>query len=243
MVDITRMHTQIAQYSLADQAGIHATMCAIVRANPTDPQAWLCLSACVSSLSQSRDCLEQAQRLDPRNPAIHAGLQVVRELELCAMQRLLSGCRSIVPAPTGAPIQRLGEYFQAQGMSADHIQRAIAIQRTAPLTSRRPLLGEILVAQGWSTPEQVADLLMRQTRARVIYQGSSRKDTLGEYLLQQGHISLNQLQSAVTTQLRTIQTGKHIRLGEVLIRANAISAEQLAQALRQQEVMYGQLYY
>ena len=89
MVDITRLHTQIARYSPADQAGIQATLCAIVRANPTDPQAWLCLSACVSSLPQRRDCLEKAQRLDPHNPAIHARLQVVRELELRAMQQIL----------------------------------------------------------------------------------------------------------------------------------------------------------
>ena len=77
----------------------------------------------------------------------------------------------------------------------------------------------------------------------MAYQRSGRSGALGEYLLQQGHISLNQLQSAVTTQLRTIQTGKHVQLGEVLVRANAISAEQLARALRQQEIMYRQLYY
>ncbi len=243
MVNLTRMHAQIAQYSPADQASIQATMCAIVRANPTDPQAWLYLSACVSSLPQRRDCLEQVLTLDPHNPALHTELQLVRELELRAMQKLLINCRSIVPAPTGAPTHRLGEYVQAQGVSAEHIQRALVLQRRAPLTGRRPLLGEILVAQGWRTPEQVADLLMRQTHARMIDQGASRPDALGEYLLQQGHISLEQLRSALITQLRAIQTGAHIRLGEALVRENALSTAQLAQALRHQEVMYRQLYY
>ena len=241
MVALTRMRAQIAQYSLADQAGIQATLRAIVRANPTDTQAWMCLSACVSSLPQRRDCLEQAHRLDPYNSAIHTGLQVVRERELSAMQQILIDCRSIVPAPTGAPIPRLGEHFQSQGMPADYVQRALAIQRAAPLSGRRPWLGEILVAQGWSTPEHVAELLMRQTCARIMtYQGSGQPDTLGEYLLLQGHISLNQLRSAVTTQLRSIQTGKHIRLGEVLVSQNVISAAQLAQALRHQEIVYMQ---
>ena len=237
------MHAQIAQYSLADQAGVQATMRAIVRANPADPQAWLCLSACMPSLPQRRDCLEQAQRLDPRSPTIQTGLQIVHELELCAMREILCDCRSIVPPPAGAPIQRLGEYFQSQGMAADHIQRALMLQRMAPLTSRKPLLGEFLVAQGWSTPEQVAELLMRQTYARMADQGSGRPDPLGELLLRQGHISLNELHSALITQLRASQTGKSIRIGEVLVRENVISAEQLGRALRQQEVTYRQLYY
>ena len=119
----------------------------------------------------------------------------------------------------------------------------LMLQRMAPLTSRKPLLGEILVAQGWSTPEQVAELLMRQTDARMADQGSGRPDPLGELLLRQGHISLNQLHSALITQLRASQTGKSIRIGEVLVRENAISAEQLGRALRQQEVTYRQLYY
>jgi hypothetical protein len=105
------------------------------------------------------------------------------------------------------------------------------------------LLGEILVAQGWSTPEQVADLLMRQTSARVMHQAANRPNTIGEYLLQQGQILPSQLQSAVITQLRIMQAGKHIRLGEVLVNENAISATQLARALRQQELVYRQLYY
>jgi hypothetical protein len=99
------------------------------------------------------------------------------------------------------------------------------------------LLGEILVAQGWSTPEQVADLLMRQTSARVMYQAANGPNAIGEYLLQQGQISASQLQSAVITQLRIMQSGKHIRLGEVLVNQNAISAAQLARALRQQELL------
>src|SRR4051812_39997623 len=106
MLHLTFLHTQIAQYSLADQAGIQATMREVVRANAADPQAWLCLSACVASLPQRRDCLEQAQRLDPHNPAIHAELRVVREQELSAMQQLLSDCRSIVAAHSSAPIPR-----------------------------------------------------------------------------------------------------------------------------------------
>jgi hypothetical protein len=243
MVDLTGMRAAIAQYPLADQAGIQATMRAIVRASPADPQAWLYLGACVPSLPQRRDCLEQAQRLDPHNPAIHTGLQEVREQELRAMQQILNDCRSIVPAPNGPPIPRLGEYFQDQGISADHIQRALVLQRTAPLSGRRPLLGEILVAHQWSTPEQVADLLVRQIRARVIKQRSGQQDPLGEYLLRQGHISINQLQSALITQLRAIQIGKHIRLGEVLMSQQAISATQLAGALRDQETTYRQLYY
>jgi hypothetical protein len=243
MVDLSHVRAQIAQYPQADQAGVQATMRAIVRANPTDPQAWLCLSACVPALPQRRDCLEQALRLDPHNQAIHAEIQVLRELELRAMQRLLSDCRSIVPASEGPPILRLGEYLQTQGVSADHIQRALTLQRAAPLTNRRPLLGEILVAQGWSTPERIAELLIRQASARVIHQGSGQPDPIGEYLLRQGHISLKQLQSAVIAQLRGIQIGKYIRLGEVLVTEHAISAEQLMRALRQQEVQFGQLYY
>ena len=243
MVDITRVRTQIAQYSQADQAGVQATMRAIVRSNPNDPQAWLCLSACVPALPQRRDCLEQALRLDPHNPAIHTEIRLLRELELRAMQQILSDCRSIVPAPAGPPILRLGEYLQAQGVSAEHIQRALVIQRSAPLTNRKPLLGEILVAQGWSTPECIAELLMRQTSARVIHQGSGQPDPIGEYLLRQGHISLEQLQSAVITQLRAAQTGTYIRLGQVLVGTRAITADQLTRALRQQELLYGQLYY
>jgi len=99
------------------------------------------------------------------------------------------------------------------------------------------------VTQGWSTPERVAELLMRQASARVSNQESGQLNPLGEYLLRQGHISIEQLQSAVITQLRAIQVGKYIRLGEVLVGERAISAEQLAGALRQQEITYGQLYY
>ncbi|KPV51283.1 hypothetical protein SE17_22115 [Kouleothrix aurantiaca] len=226
-----------------DRDAVFTTMMDVVRANPGHAQAWLYLGLCSDTLAQRRDCLERALRLDPLDPSIHAAMHEVQEQEAAAMRTLLSGCRPLAaPPPMHAP-KHIGTYFQAYGVEDEYIQQALRIQRTAPLSGRRPLLGEILVAQGWISPERAAQLLIHQTQLRVEAGTFERPVMLGEFLVRKGYISIEQLHTAMLAQLRIIQAGSYCRLGEVLLNEHQITEAQLKQALHQQEEEYKTLLY
>jgi hypothetical protein len=242
MINLTQLQMQIAQFSPADRASITETLREIVRVTPDDAQAWLCLSASVATVAERRACLERARRLDLHNPTIAAALRELQDEEFSSIRSVLANSRSIVEAPQRMPAL-LGNYLQEGGVTAPMIDRALALQRMTPLSQRRPLLGEILVQEGWSTPAQVADLLIAQTRARLQAGSENRLRQLGEFLLERGDITLEQLHAAILTQLSAFQRGQNLRLGEVLVANGVLHADALAQALREQEVQYQRLFY
>jgi hypothetical protein len=65
-----------AQQALArgDKAGARAILAPVVRADPSDGQAWLLLSETVDDVAQKRDCLQRALRAQPDNAAARSAL-------------------------------------------------------------------------------------------------------------------------------------------------------------------------
>lgn len=242
MMRYTAIEKTLKNFSPGDRVAIVTTMMDVVRANPGHPRAWLYLSLCSDTPAQRRECLEHALRLDPLDPAIHAAMNNVKEQDAAAMRARLSGCRPLA-APSVRSPKHIGAYFQAYGVHEEYIQQALRIQRAAPISSRRPLLGEILVAQGWLAPERAAQLLTHQTQLRIEAGTFERPVMLGEFLVRKGYITINNLHTAVLAQLRAIQAGGYRRLGEVLLEEQQITEEQLKQALHQQEEEYKSLLY
>jgi type IV pilus assembly protein PilB len=90
-----------------------------------------------------------------------------------------------------------------------------------PVEPRDLRFGELLVAQGLISREQLDRALARQRRLATYA-------PLGEVLVAQGALRRPQLRRLLATHRRTS------RLGEILLRAQAISAEQLQRALAEQ---------
>jgi hypothetical protein len=242
MINVSHLQSQIAQYAPEDRASITATLKDIVRELPDDPQAWLCLSASVETNEQRLECLERARRLDMYNAEIAGAIQALHDEDIQSMRNLLANCRSIVPTILHeAPL--LGSYLKERGVSGPLVEGALALQRHAATSERRPLLGEILIKQGWSTPHQVADMLIAQTRARLEAGETDRLRQIGEFLLVRGDITIDQLHYALLRQLEQLENGRSMLLGEVLVNEGFITSQCLAQALRQQEIDYQRRFY
>lgn len=239
----TTFQTALASFSPVERTALCSTMLDVMRVNPELPEAWLYLGLCSETPAQKRECLERALRMDPLNPTTHAALNDIQAQEAAAMRSLLSGCRPLAAPAHTFSSKHLGLYLQEQGVHEEYIQQALRIQRAAPISGRRPLLGEILVAQGWVAPERLAELLIAQARTRLDIGAFERPVMLGEFLVHKGYIMLDQLHRAMLSQLRTIQAGGYRRLGEVLLEEHYISEAQLQQALLQQEEEYKSLLY
>src|SRR5689334_9256941 len=187
--------------------------------------AWYYMSFLLDDTERQREYLEWALRLEPNYAAAQEALDQLH------IRQVLASARSIVAPEHRAAPRKIGDYLVDQGqISAAQRDEALAELSTqaAPRAKRRALedvktkrLGDILLARGWLTPRQLAGALVRQQQDRR--RDGQRPERLGEYLMAAALVSDDQLGSALAEQSWLRMRGKHMRLGELMIRDGALA--------------------
>jgi tetratricopeptide (TPR) repeat protein len=243
----TMEHTSLQQGIEAAQRGDRERAYLLIRqAILEDAQyapAWYYMSFLLDDIERQREYLEWALKLEPNYTEAQAALEQLR------IRQVLASARSIV-APEYRPAPRkIGDYLVDQGLiSAAQRDEALAeLSKVEPRAKRRMLdeakarhLGDILLTRGWLTPQQLADALVRQQQDRS--RDGQRPERLGEYLMAAALISNDQLGSALAEQSWLRMRGKHMRLGELMIRGGALAAATLSSVLEQQRQDFSSRY-
>ncbi len=96
------------------------------------------------------------------------------------------------------------------------------------------------LARGWLTPQHLAAALVRQQQDRS--RDGQRPERLGEYLMAAALVSGDQLGTALAEQAWLRMRGKHVRLGELMIREGALASTTLSRVLEQQQQDFSSRY-
>ena len=145
--------------------------------------------------------------------------------------------------------RKIGDYLVDQGLiSAAQRDEALAeLSKVEPRTKRRALeeaqakhLGDIALARSWLTPQQLAAALVRQALDRS--RDGQRPERLGEYLMAAALINSDQLGTALAEQSGLRMRGKHMRLGELMIRGGTLAPAALNNVLEQQQQDFSSRY-
>jgi tetratricopeptide (TPR) repeat protein len=205
--------------------------------------AWYYMSFLLDDAERQREYLEWALQLAPNYAEARAALDQLR------IRQVLASARSIV-APEYRPASRkIGDYLVDHGLiSTSQRGEALAeLAKIAPRTKRRTHeaaqakhLGDILLARNWLTPQQLATALVRQQQDRS--RDGQRPERLGEYLMAAALINGEQLSSALAEQSGLRMRGKHMRLGELMIRGGALAPTALNNVLEQQQQDFSSRY-
>jgi tetratricopeptide (TPR) repeat protein len=205
--------------------------------------AWYYMSFLLDDIERQREYLEWALKLDPNYTAAQDALEQLR------VRQVVASARSIVAPEYRPALRKIGDYLVDQGLiSAAQRDQALAeLSTIAPRTKRRALeeakakhLGDILLAHGWLTPQQLAAALIRQQQDRS--RDGQRPERLGEYLIAASIVTSDQLGTALAEQSWLRMRGKHMRLGELMIRGGALAAATLSRVLEQQQQDFSSRY-
>jgi hypothetical protein len=210
--------------------------------------AWIALSQLVGDARQRKDCLQRAAELAPEDRALQiAYLQAALVVEpdndrlkalLSEQQTLqmLSGVKTTHFQPEQRP-KALGDILVSQGaISEAQLAEALKQQRNGSPTDRHRRLGQILVARNMVSPVQLARALIVQQQQRS--QLRMAPQVLGEFLVERGYISANDLELALAEQIRLDQQNKHYNLGKILVHLNLIRQDAIDKAAREQELSF-----
>jgi tetratricopeptide (TPR) repeat protein len=205
--------------------------------------AWYYMSFLLDDVERQREYLEWALQLEPNYAEAQAALDQLH------IRQVLASARSIVAPEYRAASRKIGDYLVDQGLiSAAQRDEALAeLAKIAPRTKRRTRedaqakhLGDILLARSWLTPQQLAAALVRQQQDRS--RDGQRPERLGEYLIAAAIVSGEQLGTALAEQSWLRMHGKHIRLGELMIRGGTLAATTLSTVLEQQQQDFSSRY-
>jgi hypothetical protein len=130
---------------------------------------------------------------------------------------------------------RLGHYLQALGLISEaQLDRAL-VEQTRSIAAGSPMaLGDLLVAQGALTTQDLVMALLLQQLDRVLEAQVPVGTRLGELLVQAGVISAAQFASALMSQMERRRQGEHVLIGQILIAQGVLAPDRLAAALRDQ---------
>jgi hypothetical protein len=171
---------------------------------------WLALSRLVTDIRQRRDCLERAAVLAPENEDIQvAYLEAVLAVE-----------------PNNKPAQTRLNEIRTLRLLSDVKSTHFHEQQQARL------LGDILVANGSITPDELRDVLKAQNNGMPI----TTDRRLGQLLLRKGLITPTKLAHALIMQQQErsrLRAAPQV-LGEYLVDQNYITPQQLETALAEQ---------
>ena len=205
--------------------------------------AWYYMSFLLDNVERQREYLEWALKLDPNYAEAQAALDQLH------IRQVLASARSIV-APEHRPAPRkIGDYLVDQGLiSAAQRDDALSelskieprVKRGTLIDAQAKRLGDILLARGWLTPQQLAAALVRQQQDRS--RDGQRPERLGEYLMAAAIVTSDQLGTALAEQAWLRMRGKHMRLGELMIRGGALAATALSSVLEQQQEDFSSRY-
>jgi tetratricopeptide (TPR) repeat protein len=205
--------------------------------------AWYYMSFLLDDVERQREYLEWALTLAPGYAEAQAALDQLR------IRQVLASARSIVAAEYRPASRKIGDYLVDQGLiSAAQRDEALAeLSKIAPRNKRRTRedaqakhLGDILLARNWLSPQQLAAALIRQQQDRL--RDGQRPERLGEYLIAAALVSDDQLGSALAEQSGLRLRGKHMRLGELMIRSGTLAPTTLSNVLEQQQQDFSSRY-
>ncbi|MFV9507663.1 MAG: hypothetical protein AB4911_24190 [Oscillochloridaceae bacterium umkhey_bin13] len=202
--------------------------------------AWLSLGRLVTDARQRRDCLERAAVLAPENMEIReAWLKAVlavdpqnREaqarLNEIETMRLLSDVKT-AHFHEQQQVRLIGDILVDQGaISAAELRDMLRLQNNAlPITTDRRI-GQLLLRKGLITPTKLAHALITQQQERSRLRIAPQ--VLGEYLVDHGHITAQQLELALAEQIRLDQKGQHLSLGQIMVKLKMITNSRLEHA-------------
>lgn len=207
--------------------------------------AWLALSKLVHDLRQRKDCLERASILAPDDeelliaylearlavdPADRFAQQRLNEIRT---MRLLSDVKT--PYFHEQPKPRLiGDILVSIGAITEaELQEVLAEQRRGSLLVSDRRIGQLLLRRGLITPSKLAKALIIQQQERS--RARTAPQVLGEYLVEHGYITAAQLEAVLTEQIRLDQQGKRYSLGQLLVRMNMLSKDEVERAAKEYE--------
>ncbi|MDN5270546.1 hypothetical protein QTO31_01015 [Chloroflexus sp. MS-CIW-1] len=207
--------------------------------------AWVALSKLVHDPQQRKDCLERASILAPDDeelliaylearltvdPADRFAQQRLNEIRT---MRLLSDVKT--PYFHEQPKPRLiGDILVSIGAITEaELQEVLAEQRRGSLLVSDRRIGQLLLRRGLITPAKLAKALIIQQQERS--RARTAPQVLGEYLVEHGYITAAQLEAVLTEQIRLDQQGKRYSLGQLLVRMNMLSKDEVERAAKEYE--------
>jgi hypothetical protein len=224
---LNTFHTavQLARQGARDRA--YRLLSQMLRTQPRYAPAWLWLSGLVDDPERQRECLERALALDPRCEAARMGLTVLRRQAL----------RDAPAVINGAGVHwKIGAYLVKYGfVSQEQLTQALEEQHTRRATlNDSPMIGAILVTRGWITPHGLATALMLQQQDALSGPHPREPQRLGELLVAEGHLTVEQMAVVLAKQIDLQQRGVSVRLGALVIRERYVGAAVVEQLLSQQ---------
>ena len=109
----------------------------------------------------------------------------------------------------------------------------LAEQRRGSLLVSDRRIGQLLLRRGLITPAKLAKALIIQQQERS--RARTAPQVLGEYLVEHGYITAAQLEAVLTEQIRLDQQGKRYSLGQLLVRMNLMSKDEVERAAKEYE--------
>lgn len=219
-----------------DRESAYQLIKAALLCDPQSVDAWLWLGKLAEDTRYQRECYERVLLLDPANRPAKDGIEALR------LRQMLAG-NSLMAEKNLKSAGQIGLYLiKCEAITADQLQEALRQQRMLRRHGEFAQLGDILLKNGWITPEQMAGALVAQLHAKLRQPGQKTPKFLGEYLVAEGVITLAQLESVLAEQMRLGLQGQRAALGSLLIRNKIIEPDQLNRVLEQQRIaVYGRL--
>ena len=202
----------------------------LVRADPTQGEAWHLLAQVMDDPRQQAECAARARTLLMQAMATASTAeQALLELGKYALPAaeaidlLEAFLRQHPQHPFAPALQTRLEDLRIIAMLHEGQQEARNYGQTGIPALR---LGEYLIERGWVTREQVAQALAEQERLRE----AGTEYRLGTLLMRQGHLQSGQLALALAALIRP-GSGE---LGAYLVQRRILAPEQLGLALARQ---------
>lgn len=206
----------------------------VVRTDPRHEYGWLWLSTVVDDFNQTLDCLERVLTINPANS------QAAERIETLKVVKLLQVDAKAPKAKVIGGDLRLGDLLVKRNIiSQAALDAALRVQQHMTHVSDREPLGTILLRQGTITAGQLAQAIEEQlssTMHGTIDDGVFRQ--VGHYLVKYGYLSTAQLAQTIARQTLMAQRGKHVKIGELLLKDRMLRRDQLDAALKAQQQDY-----
>ncbi|PDW03040.1 hypothetical protein [Candidatus Viridilinea mediisalina] len=202
--------------------------------------AWLSMSRLVSDPRQRRDCLQRAAVLAPENVEIRERwLEAVLAVEpnnTLAQTRLneIHTMRLLTDVKTSHFTEQkrarlLGQILVDMGaISSEELREVLRTQNNGmPITTDRRL-GQLLLRKRKIAPVVLAQALISQQQERSSLRVAPQ--VLGEYLVEQGLITPQQLELVLAEQLQLDLQGQRLSLGQIIVRLNLLPSSTIERA-------------